>query len=151
MRELNLNEAHADDTGLCLLTGLTALSSLELGFCHNITDAGLKALDAPLSRHSLLHVDVIGCRELTLMSSVGLKKTLLAKWVDLSWRMGSAIWPCSRGSQRPVSQCRNILPTLSQGTGEPMHVPVQADNMGAVHCHVVGVYSFTLHAPPAWG
>ena len=66
------------------LTGLTALSSLDLSFCHNITDAGLKALVAPLSRHSLSHVDVIRAVDgLTLLSLVSLQ--------DLFWRNG---WSC---------------------------------------------------------
>ena len=86
MRELDLNEAHADDKGLCLLTGLTALSSLDLSFCHNITDAGLKALVAPLSRHSLSHVDVSECDGLTLLSLVSLQIS--------SGEMGGAVGAC---------------------------------------------------------
>ena len=70
MQELFLTSAHADDTGLGLLTGLTALCSLDLACCHNITDAGLKALVVPLSRHSLSHVNALDCRRLTLLSLV---------------------------------------------------------------------------------
>ena len=86
MRELNLNEAYADDKGLCLLAGLTVLSSLDLSFCHNITDAGLKALVAPLSRHSLSHVDVSECDGLTLLSLVSVNVS--------SGNMGRAVGAC---------------------------------------------------------
>ena len=73
MRTLDLAEAQADDTGLCLLTGLTALRSLDVSYCDDIMDAGLKALVVPLSRHSLLHVNVAGCRKLTGLSLVSIK------------------------------------------------------------------------------
>ena len=71
LRVLNLNRGSFSDTGLRMLAGLTALRSLSLQYCHNITDEGLKALVVPLSRHSLAHVDVTGCRRLTSLSSVG--------------------------------------------------------------------------------
>ena len=72
LRELDLHEGLFDDTGLCLLTGRTALRSLKSSSCNNITDAGLKALVVPLSRHSLSHVSVGGCRicRLTALSLV---------------------------------------------------------------------------------
>ena len=68
-----MTKAHADDAGLCLLTGLTALQSLYMGFCRNITDAGLKALVVPLSRHSLSHVHVADCGNITSLSLASLK------------------------------------------------------------------------------
>lgn len=70
LRVLNLNRGSFSDTGLRMLTALTALRSLSLQYCHNITEDGLKAVVVPLSRHSLARVDVTGCRRLTSLSSV---------------------------------------------------------------------------------
>ena len=69
---MKLDGGRFTDKGLRVLTGLTALRSLSLQDCHNITDEGLKILVEPLSRHSLAQVDVKGCRRLTALSLVGL-------------------------------------------------------------------------------
>lgn len=71
LHELDLDKGRFGDTGLGLLTGLTALRSLSLRFCSSITDTGLRDLLLHLSRHSLAHVDVNGCARLTSRSSVG--------------------------------------------------------------------------------
>jgi hypothetical protein len=71
LRELNLDKGRFDDTGLGLLTRLTALRSLSLCYCNSITDTGLRDLLLPLSRDSLAYVDVSGCSWLTSRSSVG--------------------------------------------------------------------------------
>ena len=70
LRVLNLDRGSFSDTGLCMLTGLTALRSLSLQLCQSITDEGLRAVVVPLSRHSLARMDAFGCGRLTSLSSV---------------------------------------------------------------------------------
>ena len=70
MRSLKLDGGRFTDKGLRVLTGLTALRSLSLQECHNITDEGLKDLVVPLSKESLAQVDVNGCKRLTSLSLV---------------------------------------------------------------------------------
>ena len=118
LRNLDLSEAHADDTGLRLLMGLSALSSLDLSFCHNITDAGLKALVAPLSCHSLSHVDVSDCDGLTLRSSVSLKVS--------SGNMGRAVGACGLNYLALLPRITEACITVQErnAMAQPVYVPV---------------------------
>ncbi len=74
LRILKLDQGRFTDKGLRVLTGLTALRSLSLHECHNITDEGLKALVVPLSKESLAQVAVRGCERLTHLSLVSPKQ-----------------------------------------------------------------------------
>ena len=71
LRDLNLDFGRFTDTGLQMLTGLTALRRLSLWICNNITEAGLRALVVPLSKHSLAVVDVPCCRGIPSWRAVG--------------------------------------------------------------------------------
>lgn len=70
LRNLRLDGGRFNDKGLHGLTKLTALQSLSLISCHDITDGGLRALVVPLSQHSLAWVDVTDCERLTDLSRV---------------------------------------------------------------------------------
>ncbi len=71
LRNLSLDGGRFNDKGLRGLTNLTALRSLSLCSCHDITDEGLRAMVVPLSRHSLAAVDVANCKRLTYLQTVG--------------------------------------------------------------------------------
>ena len=71
---LKLTRGSFTDGDLRVLTGLTALRSLSLKECNNITDKGLKAVVVPLSKESLAQVNVQGCSRLTSLSLVSLKQ-----------------------------------------------------------------------------
>ena len=64
LRSLALDHGCFNDSALCTLTGLTALRSLSLQYCSVITEEGVRAVVVPLSRQSLAHVDVTGCRRI---------------------------------------------------------------------------------------
>ena len=51
--------------GLQPLQGLTALRELHLCYCSGLSDSGVRAALAPLTRQSLAHIDVTGCSGLT--------------------------------------------------------------------------------------
>ena len=51
--------------GLLPLSGLSALAELRLCYCGGLSDGGVRRALAPLTRHSLLHLDVTGCSGLT--------------------------------------------------------------------------------------
>ncbi len=76
LRKLMLHYGSFTDKGLRMLERLTALRSLSLQHCRNITDEGLKAVVVPLSQQSLAQVDVAGCNRLTPLSSVGTGRAL---------------------------------------------------------------------------
>ena len=71
LRILKLDGGRFNDKGLRGLTKLTALRSLSLCSCHDISDEGLRAVVVPLSRQSLAWVDVTDCERLTHASMVG--------------------------------------------------------------------------------
>ena len=96
LRVIILDNGEFNDTGLCVLTGLTALRSLNLQYCHNITDEGLRATVVPLSRHSLARVDVTGCSRLTSLSSV-------CQMQGLGWFTKVSAMPCSATQSMNVS------------------------------------------------
>ena len=58
LRSLNLYGGDFTDDGLRMLTGLTVLRSLKLGYCDKITDKGFRALIVSLSQQCLARVDV---------------------------------------------------------------------------------------------
>ncbi len=70
LRTLKLGNGIFKGEGLRVLTALTALRSLSLDSCSNLTDEGLRSVVAPLSLHSLADVNVFGCTRLTRLSSV---------------------------------------------------------------------------------
>ena len=93
LRELNVDEGRFNDNGLRGLTGLTALRSLSLRSCHDISDAGLRAVVVPLSRHSLAWVDVTGCERLTDLSRVGFSSFKCTMCWLLNLHYGVALQP----------------------------------------------------------
>ena len=71
LRNLSLDGGRFNDKGLRGLTKLTALRSLGLRSCHDITDEGIRAVVVPLSQHSLAWLDVTDCERLTDLRTVG--------------------------------------------------------------------------------
>ena len=51
--------------GLQPLSSLSALRELRVCYCRGLSDGGVRAALAPLTRHSLSHIDVTGCSGLT--------------------------------------------------------------------------------------
>ena len=74
LRSLDFYGGDFTDSGLSMLSALTALRSLSLCACMNITDEGLKAVVVPLSRQSLTQVEVKGCSKITALSLVSLTR-----------------------------------------------------------------------------
>ncbi len=67
LRDLKLQHGHFSDSGLDMLHGLTALRSLRLRLCNNITVAGIEAVVVSLSQRSLSWVRVSECDGIELL------------------------------------------------------------------------------------
>ena len=89
LRILEIGMGGFTDTGMQALTGLTALRSLSLQYCHNITDRGLKSVVVPLSRLSLARVTLEYCGKVSSGSLVGHLYTSGCMFITAKVTLGS--------------------------------------------------------------
>jgi hypothetical protein len=124
--------------GLQPLRGLTALRELHLCYCGGLSDAGVRAALAPLTRHSLAHIDVTGCSGLTQVRACSPPR--MHAGIAMFVRMCMPAFNWCKSSSRNCCTLKCLQGTLYGG--------MQGVKEGLLACRVKGISS--LRATSTW-